>query len=373
MILRAFATALFAALGIAAALSAEAKVAEPKVVLVTFDGVRWRDVFRGADQALVDLPQFVHPDIKTELIDPAYVRPADRAAALMPFLHGIIATQGVVYGNRDKGECAKVANDLWFSYPGYNEFLTGHPDPAITSNDKVANPNVSVLEYLATAPGFAGHVGMVGTWDVFPYILNTARSHVPVNAALNGGYPTDVKTDREGLRLLAQHQRLTYIAFGDTDEFAHAGDYAHYLTALEHGDDFLRRLWEYLQSDPYYRGQTTLFVLTDHGRGETPLAAWREHGSPRSYQLTPADAPEYNATGAIGSDAIWFAAIGPAIVRSAVPPPALSPSPHAVCLLQAQTAASLLTALGRDWHDFHPVPGQPQITPAPPLPFVIMP
>ena len=30
----------------------------------------------------------------------------------------------------------RITNGLWFSYPGYNEMLTGAADPRIDSNDK---------------------------------------------------------------------------------------------------------------------------------------------------------------------------------------------------------------------------------------------
>ncbi|MGI8992391.1 MAG: hypothetical protein ACR2I2_22775, partial [Bryobacteraceae bacterium] len=42
-----------------------------------------------------------------------------------------------------------VTNGLNFSYPGYSETLCGFADPRIKSNDKVPNPNVTVLEWLA--------------------------------------------------------------------------------------------------------------------------------------------------------------------------------------------------------------------------------
>ena len=46
-----------------------------------------------------------------------------------------------------------------FSYPGYNELLTGSPDPRIDSNDKRLNPNVTVFDYLAEVPGAASPIG----------------------------------------------------------------------------------------------------------------------------------------------------------------------------------------------------------------------
>jgi hypothetical protein len=349
---------LATALGIVlatASLLAIAADSERKLVMVTFDGVRWQDVFRGADPALVGDKHFVNPDIKDDVIVPAYVDVGDRAMALMPFLHGVVAKDGVLIGNRDRKECAEVANDMWFSYPGYNEILTGKPDPGILQNDKIWNPNVSFLEYLQKRPAFHGKVSMVGTWTLFPYIVNTHRTDVPVNAGFAGAYPTDVRTAREGLRLLRRHdQRVVYIAFGDTDEFAHAGDYAHYLTALEQGDEFLRQVWELLQSDPYYRGQTTLLVTTDHGRGDTPPSAWQDHASKRYFDLNPKEQPEYNAAGVAGSGNVWFGAIGVAVDGA-----------HAAryragaCAQTRQVAASALTSLGEDWRAFTPGIGAP--------------
>jgi hypothetical protein len=342
----------------------------PKVILVTFDGVRWQDVFRGASPDLMADKAYANPDIVEGAIGPAYLidgakTPEERGAALMPFLHGAIARQGVLLGDRDHGQCAEVANDLWYSYPGYNEMLTGRADPAITDNGKTLNPNVSVLESLNRRSAYQNRVSAVGTWDVFAYILNTPRSHLPVNKDIVG-FPTDVKTTRGAWEILARHdQRLIYIGFGDTDEFGHAGDYAAYLMALERGDEFLRELWTAVQSDPYYRGKTTLIVLTDHGRGETPKAAWREHGSLRSYSTDPGD-PAFAKTGVVGSGQVWMAAIGPAVKRERAG--AYTPG-H--CAHSEQIAASLLTALGEDWRAYEgPAPGKAL---AQPLDFIVNP
>lgn len=332
-----------------------AHATERKFVFVTFDGVRWQDIFRGADPAITADPRFVNPDIKDDVIAPAFIDVKDRAASLMPFLHNVIARKGVLIGNRDKGECAQVANDMWISYPGYNEFLTGKPDPNIVENDKIWNPNVTFLEYLQNQPLFHGKVAMVGTWTLFPYIVNTQRTDVPVNVGFHGTAPTDIKTEREGLKLLQRHdQRVVYMAFGDTDEFAHAGDYAYYLGALERGDEFLRQVWQLIQSDPFYRNQTTLMVSTDHGRGEKPIEAWQDHSAPRYHELNPTYQPQYNGTGIAGSGNVWMAAIGPAVKREGA-----EAYRGGVCAYSKQIAASAVTALGEDWKSFNPDAGEP--------------
>ena len=83
----------------------------------------------------------------------------------------------------------EVRNPWWFSYPGYNEILTGSADPAIDSNDKIWNRNVTFLEILNGINGFKNHVFAFGSWDVFPYIINTQRSGVPVNSGFTIAAP----------------------------------------------------------------------------------------------------------------------------------------------------------------------------------------
>ena len=55
--------------------------------------------------------------------------PEERRKRLFPFLWETVATQGTLYGNQTKGSVAHVTNGQAFSYPGYNEMLTGTPDP----------------------------------------------------------------------------------------------------------------------------------------------------------------------------------------------------------------------------------------------------
>jgi hypothetical protein len=328
---------------------------DPKLVIVTFDGLRWQEIFRGADQKLAHDPRFVGEDWLEDWVDKPYLKPMDRPAALTPFLHQVVAADGVLIGNRDEGECARVANDMWFSYPGYIDLLTGSTDPSIVENDDKWNANVSFLEYLNQIPAFAGRVQMLGTWSLFPKIVNSERSGIPVNAGFGDRGPTDAMTWRFGRQLLLREKpRVLYLAFGDTDEYAHGGDYMNYLAAIERGDDVLRQIWEMLQADPYYRDQTTLIVTTDHGRGDDPVEAWQDHSAVRYHKLNPDYQPQYNATGVKGSGDVWFAAIGPAVRREGATTQAAGQ-----CAETRQVAASGLSALNEDWRRFDPEAGAP--------------
>ena len=58
----------------------------------------------------------------------------------MPFLWTVVAKNGQVFGDPSKGSDARVTNGMRFSYPGYNEILSGFPDPRIDSNDRKPKP-----------------------------------------------------------------------------------------------------------------------------------------------------------------------------------------------------------------------------------------
>lgn len=334
------------------------------LVLVTLDGLAWTEVFRGADPARAKNRAFV-PGDELDAIDKAFIQPADRGRALLPFLHDVVARQGVLLGDRDNGGCVGVSNSQWFSYPGYNEILTGRADEAITSNEHGPNRNVTVLEWLNRTPGFASRVQAVASWFTFGDIINAPRSGVPVNAGWEGRPASppmpgsreatllsvsphiphiwrtvrfDAFTHAWALQALREdHPRVLYISYGETDDFAHDGRYDQTLWAAHRTDAFLAEVWAALQVDPVYAGKTTMIVTTDHGRGLGPEpGAWRHHGKPQHLR----------------SDETWMAMIGPDIPAGGAPAPA-------TCASASQIAATALTALGLDWRAFDPAIGQP--------------
>ena len=104
-----------------AAIGGEPRPATRNVVLVTADGVRWQEVFRGPEESLLNQKDGGVSDVAALRRDFWRPTPKARREAVMPFLWKVIARQGQIYGNRDKGSPAKVANGMNFSYPGYNE------------------------------------------------------------------------------------------------------------------------------------------------------------------------------------------------------------------------------------------------------------
>lgn len=341
---------LFSILSISGVLAQNHSVPDSaqKVILITLDGLRWQELFSGASDSLLQNKTFTKN--AEALIDSFYAdEPEEARRKLMPWFWTTLAEEGQIYGNRWVGNEANCKNRFWFSYPGYNEILSGTTDTEINSNDKIPNPNKTVLEFVKENLNLGPkEVAAFASWNVFPYIINEDRSGIPVNAGFRPSLDEPL-TDREeflnemqGLvpspwstvRLDAfthgymmeflkkNHPRLLYIGYGETDDFGHDGRYDHYLHSARRTDAFIADLWNYLQSDPYYRNQTTLIITTDHGRGHNPMEHWTSHG--RIYK---------------GSHEIWMAAIGNLI-------PAKGMVNEPMVLFQDQIAASVAHCFG---------------------------
>jgi hypothetical protein len=330
----------------------ELKTTEKSVFLISLDGLRWQELYTGADSSLIGDTDYVDDTIELKNLfwDDEMESRRDK---LLPFFWSEIESIGVLLGNRLYGSQVNVMNDQWFSYPGYNEILTGFADENITSNDKINNPNETVLEFVNRQPGFQNKVAAFASWDVFPFIINEDRSGVPVNAGFESTDPMDI-TEKEELLNILQDQiprtwstvrvdafthhyameyikknrpRLLYISYGETDDFAHDGRYDQYLKSTFRTDHFIKELWEMVNNDPYYAGNTSFLITTDHGRGTIPKDTWRGHG-----------------TSIEGADQIWIAAIGPGIKQ-------IGESKKEQQLYQNQIAATVASLLDLNYEN----------------------
>jgi hypothetical protein len=328
------------------------------VFLITADGIRWEELFRGADASLINRGNGGVRD--TNVIGRKFWResPEERRLALMPFFWTEIVRRGQIFGNRDKASTVRVTNRLNFSYPCYSEILCGRADPQIDSNAKKPNPNVSVLEWLNSKQAFSGKVAAFACWDVFPYILNRDRAGFLVRAGWEIVDAPDPRREHinqilrstprvwdsviydsfmfyAALDYLKEHKpRVLYLAFGETDDWAHDGRYDLYLQAARNFDRFVQILWETIQTMPQYKNRTTLLLATDHGRGTGP-SAWKSHGR---------DIPE--------SAFVWFAALGPDTAPK-------GERTNVADLSLAQIAATVAAYLGEEFPAAFPGAGAP--------------
>ena len=236
--------------------------------------------------------------------------------------------------------------------------FAGRADPKIDSNNKIPNPNVTVLEWLNRRPGFEGRVAAFGSWDVLPSILNVERSGITVGTgwkpvpapatdrehAINElaadlprlwGYgPPDAPIVYAALeQLRTRRPRVLYVMLGEGDEWAHEGRYDLYLDATQRADRFIERIWNAAQSMPEYRDRTTLLVTTDHGRGAT-TKDWTNHGK---------DVPAAERT--------WIALLGPG-----VPPLGVR---RELKVTTSQIAATIALLVGEDFRAATPAAAPP--------------
>jgi hypothetical protein len=321
------------------------------VVLIVSDGLRWQEVFTGADELLITDKSGDNWVSEADLRKRYWRSDAEaRRELLFPFLWGTVAKQGQIFGNRRKGSDAHVTNGKAFSYPGYNEMSTGFPNDAIDSNEYGPNPTMSVFEWLNKFDEFRARVAVYGTWNVYDAIFNKPRSGLIMqtgwdlppkpheterDALLRELYATTTRFDEEDvpnsflqISLLdyvrAGQPRVLFVGYGETDNWAHQGRYDLVLDSAHRFDAFVKQLWDTMQAMPRYHGTTTFIITTDHGRGSGP-AQWKEHGVEQK-----------------GSENIWIAVIGPDTA-------ALGERTHVAPVTQAQIAATVAALVGKDY------------------------
>lgn len=348
-------------------IAADANADEPAVkrgtenlVIVTTDGLRPEEVFRGAEDLLLNKENGGIENLERTRRLYGFETIEKRREALLPFFWKTIAREGRIFGEKAKGSFAVVSNKRNFSYPGYSEMFVGFADDRIVSNAKKINPNGNVLEWLDTREQYRGRIAVYSSWDVLPEILRAPANGLAVNAGwetISSEDPTEIEKRlnrliREGPRrwrdcrddeitfpaaleyLKIRKPKVLYICLGDTDEHAHAGRYDLYLDAAREFDRSVETIWSVVQTSPEYRGKTTLIVTTDHGRG-SGTQGWRHHG---------ANVP--------GAEDWWAGILGPDT-------PSIGSRTNAPRVVQAQIAATIAAALDQDYNAFEPRAAQP--------------
>ncbi|HXZ60770.1 MAG TPA: alkaline phosphatase family protein [Steroidobacteraceae bacterium] len=331
------------------------------VVLIVSDGLRWQEIFTGADPELLNEKNGGIWDKEADLKREFWREDVnERRKALFPFIWSTVAARGQIFGNQLKGSVARVTNTFWFSYPGYNEMLSGQADPRVNSNEFGPNPNVTVFEWLNGLPDLKGQVAVFASWGTFKDIFNVGRSHLPLQAGQDLPYKGEVGP-REALMnelyrttttledgdvydsfvqiplmdsLARTQPRVLFVGYGETDNWGHMGRYDLLLHAAHSFDHYVEQLWNALQRLPAYRDQTTFILTADHGRGSGPVE-WKEHGVKQH-----------------GSDNVWIAVMGPDTAP-------LGERTQTREVHQAQIAATVAALLGRDYRQAVPAAAPP--------------
>jgi len=189
----------------------------------------------------------------------------------IPRMANELAPQGVV--------CTNFYNEgTTNTISGHTAFLTGnYQDISNSGYESPSNP--SVFQYWNKTYNKVQSLSwIISSKDKLSAVADCSDpkwkgQYCPsFNCGINGlgtgnGYRDDSTTLDIALNILSMnHPHLVLLSFRDPDYTAHLGDWHLYLNAIRNTDEFVYRLWKYLQNDPLYNGSTTMFVTNDHGR-----------------------------------------------------------------------------------------------------------
>lgn len=244
--------------------------AESNVILVTLDGVRPQEFFRGD---------------------------------AMPKFWAKHAKEGIVLGDQAQGSVMTVDNPANISLPGYHNLMAGSRQPCVTNDCGRVNVETFPERLVRELRLPREKVALVSCWTKLPLafesvagttftnggfeplidpVKDASRDSINLSQAKN--VPTweenrfDEYTAAHALRYLQLHKpRFLYVSFNDTDDWAHNGDYSKTLAALRANDAWLDKLFETLASMGSYGANTTVILTTDHGRGNGDQ--WKHHNA----------------------------------------------------------------------------------------------
>lgn len=257
------------------------------IVIVTVDGVRWQEIFEGTEAAR----------------SPGYVVPASE---LVPNLYKLGLERGAFVGAPGRGIIA-ASGPNYISLPGYTEILGGRRSPCRDNQC----PRTSAPTLFDEARAAGAKVAAFSSWDRIDFALTAKPGSFVVSCGQregrevppspgHGKYRPDRVTAEEALAYFeTERPDVFFLGLGDTDEYAHRGDYARYIEALKHADEVVGRLMAIVDRDAERGESTHIVVTTDHGRE----ASFHQHGRlPEAARVwMVAAGPRFRARGPIAT------------------------------------------------------------------------
>ena len=250
------------------------------VVVLTIDGVRWQEIFRGSDPIL---GRNLGPEFASW----------QRPEALTPHLHQLARGQGVLFGADTAPMVASSPSTV--SLPGYSEIFSGR-SPSCANNDCPATTEMTLLdEWTQRDPSAQltilsswSRIGRAAAKDLSKMTVSAGQTvkvhaerfcvepglclqyHVSTHVSPWPGdddYRPDRATSALAIEYLHVHQpEFLFVGLGDTDEHAHHGDYRSYLQALHAADASIGAISQWLLKKEQQGHRTLLVCTTDHGR-----------------------------------------------------------------------------------------------------------
>lgn len=234
----------------------------PKLVLLTIDGVRWQEVFNGTDSHL-------------------YHKHGLEPRELLPNLYHYFVDNGSSFG---KDSPVVASGPAHISLPGYLEMMRGTPTLDCFTNSCDLELHTTLLDFYDKAAVFSSWdtVRKATSTHVDKLVISSGRNYrsqvfhdmkLPDNRDFECyvghlDYRPDEFTIKSTFDYLSREKpHFLWVSLGDTDEYAHAGNYEDYIKSLKRFDFFVGEVIR------EYDENTVFIVTTDHGRSQD----WRHH------------------------------------------------------------------------------------------------
>ncbi len=254
------------------------------VVIIAVDGVRWQELFLGAD------PDRVNDGI------------SEARNLELKNLSRLSTHEGAIMGGRPESRFS-VNGPSYMSLPGYTQLFSGRAATPCRSNYCARTKTPTLFDAVAEQYGPENAV-VISSWPELERAAVSDAEHAWVSAGRNAGagrdelarrgvrrelsaasvvspkpglgdYRPDAYTGEVALAALRELEpHLMFIGFGDTDEYAHYNNYRAYLEALEHFDAWLGRFLSEADELRARGRKVSWFITTDHGRA----TEFYEHG-----------------------------------------------------------------------------------------------
>lgn len=266
---------------------ATARGVDAPVIIVALDGVRWQEVFVGADRGRAGSP-------------------AVPAVSIFKHLHQLGFERGGAVGAPGVGTIA-ASGPNFVSLPGYTEILGGRQSRCTTNDcDRTLLPSI-----LDEARAAGAKVAAYASWEKIDLAATASPGAFHSSCGRHGDplidpwpghgdYRPDARTADAALEYYeAELPDVFFLGLGDPDEYAHRDDYPGYLVSLRRADEIIGRVVALLHRLGDRGEKTHIVVTTDHGRAHD----FKDHGGmPEAARVwMVASGPRFLARGAVSS------------------------------------------------------------------------
>lgn len=189
----------------------------------------------------------------------------------IPYMDSILSKEGIVNTHfYNEGST--------YTVPGHTAIATGFYQEMDNGGTELPDHPTILQTWLASTGRSASLAWLIASKDKLQILANSSdpswvnKFSPSTNCGVNGGgqgngYREDSLTLLALRNVLSQyHPHLVFLNFREPDYSGHQSNWMNYIKGIRDTDKYVYQVWQYIQSDPFYKDKTTLFVANDHGR-----------------------------------------------------------------------------------------------------------